>query len=153
MPLSHRLQVPNGHCTFAEDVMRNQSSYRSGDRCVHFKYFPRTQDLSMIINRYSLIAYGWRRFIEENGDDPERLVIMPMVKAAFLAMNATDDILHQEMCGPKLSKTVCRDKNISMNRWAMTGGSKRGWTTWLTAAVDRGHRIKPGCHFTQAVNL
>ena len=54
------------------------------------------------MNRFSLIAYGWRRFIEENGDDPERLVLMPMVKAAFLAMNATDDILHQEMCGPKL---------------------------------------------------
>ena len=53
-------------------------------------------------NTFSLIAYGWRRFIEEKGDDPERLVIMPMVKAAFLAMNATDDILHQEMCGQKL---------------------------------------------------
>ena len=69
---------------------------------------------------------------------------MPMVKAAFLAMNVTDDILHDETvkCGPLGSRTVCRPEEIRVNRWAMTGGSKRGWTTWLTAAVDRGHRIK-----------
>ena len=37
--------------------------------------------------------------MEENGDDHSRLLLAPMVKSAVLAMNATDDILHKEMCG------------------------------------------------------
>ena len=37
--------------------------------------------------------------MEENGDDHSRLLLAPMVKSAVLAMNATDDILHQENCG------------------------------------------------------
>ena len=37
--------------------------------------------------------------MEENGDDHSRLLLSPMVKAAVLAMNATNDILHEETCG------------------------------------------------------
>ena len=37
--------------------------------------------------------------MEENGDDHSRLLLAPMVKAAVLAMNATNDILHEETCG------------------------------------------------------
>ena len=46
--------------------------------------------------------------MEENGDMHERLVLAPMVKAAVLAMNATDDILHQENCDSK----KCRSADI-----------------------------------------
>ena len=37
--------------------------------------------------------------MEENGDDHSRLLLAPMVKSAVLAMNATDDILHEVNCG------------------------------------------------------
>ena len=93
--------------------------------------------------------------MEENGDMHERLLLAPMVKAAVLAMNATDDILHQEDCGIGPSAKKCRTSDVrynlygklksnryfSVNRWALTGGSKRGWTAWLAAAVDY-HRVK-----------
>lgn len=36
--------------------------------------------------------------MEENGDDHSRLLLAPMVKAAVLAMNATNDILHEQTC-------------------------------------------------------
>ena len=50
--------------------------------------------------------------MEENGDMHERLVLAPMVKAAVLAMNATDDILHQENCGGISSTTKCRTADV-----------------------------------------
>ena len=30
----------------------------------------------------------------------------------------------------------CREEGIEVDRWALTGGSKRGWTAWLAAGVD-----------------
>jgi PhoPQ-activated pathogenicity-related protein len=48
------------------------------------------------------------------------VVILPMVKSAFAAMKATEDILKDE----------------TLPNWTVSGASKRGWTTWLTAAVD-----------------
>ena len=50
--------------------------------------------------------------MEENGDMHERLLLAPMVKAAVLAMNATDDILHQENCGGISSTTKCRTEDV-----------------------------------------
>ena len=67
-----------------------------------------------------------------------------MVKAAVLAMNATNDILHEETCGKtQLSEGYpCREEGIEVDRWALTGGSKRGWTAWLAAGVDYKYRIQ-----------
>ena len=59
-----------------------------------------------------MIAYTWRRFMEENGDMHERLLLAPMVKAAVLAMNATDDILHQEDCGIGPAAKKCRSSDV-----------------------------------------
>lgn len=62
-----------------------------------------------------LIAYTWARFLE-TGDSawPAQL---PMVKSVVRAMD-TLQALH------------------GIDNFVLAGGSKRGWTTWLTGAVD-----------------
>lgn len=71
----------------------------------------------------SLIAYTWDRFLK-TGDErwPARL---PMTKAAVRAMDAVTSFL-----------SGLRDKPFEVTNFIVVGGSKRGWTTWTTAAVD-----------------
>ena len=72
----------------------------------------------------SMIAFTWRKFLQ-TGDErwPARL---PMTKAAVRAMDAVQEFLASEAGG-----------RIKVARWMVIGGSKRGWTTWTTAAVDK----------------
>jgi PhoPQ-activated pathogenicity-related protein len=71
-----------------------------------------------------LIAYTWDRFFR-TGDErwPLRL---PMTKAAVKAMDAVTAWSASADGG-----------QIAVRRFVVSGGSKRGWTTWTTAAVDR----------------
>ena len=46
-----------------------------------------------------------------------------MTKASVRAMDMAEEIIKE-----KLGSTI--------TSWSVTGGSKRGWTTWLVAAVD-----------------
>jgi len=62
-----------------------------------------------------LIAYTWARYLE-NGD-PAWPAQLPMVKSVVRAMD-TLQALH------------------GINNFVLAGASKRGWTTWLTGAVD-----------------
>jgi PhoPQ-activated pathogenicity-related protein len=70
------------------------------------------------------IAYTWEQFIK-TGDDtwPARL---PMVKSAVRAMDCVQELLASEEGGKHKVENFC-----------VAGGSKRGWTTWCTAAVDK----------------
>ncbi len=72
----------------------------------------------------AIIALTWKKYLE-TGDDrwPTRL---PMTKAAVRAMDATQEFMASEAGG----------KN-KVARWVITGGSKRGWTTWTTGIVDK----------------
>lgn len=72
----------------------------------------------------AIIAYTWQRYLE-TGDDrwPARL---PMTKAAVRAMDAVQEFMASEAGG-----------RAKVARWVVTGGSKRGWATWTTAAVDK----------------
>jgi PhoPQ-activated pathogenicity-related protein len=72
----------------------------------------------------SLIAYCWDKFLR-TGDErwPTRL---PMTKSAVRAMDTVT--------------AFCSSKDggeIKVNSFVVAGGSKRGWTTWTTAAVDK----------------
>jgi PhoPQ-activated pathogenicity-related protein len=71
-----------------------------------------------------LIAYCWDKYLR-TGDDrwPPRL---PMTKAVVRAMDTITDICARQEGGA-----------IKVNSFMITGGSKRGWTTWTTAAVDK----------------
>jgi PhoPQ-activated pathogenicity-related protein len=68
-----------------------------------------------------LIAYTFDRYLQTG--DAEWPLLLPMVKAAVRAMDASSAAAGREWQTPLESFTVL-------------GGSKRGWTTWLVGAVD-----------------
>ena len=72
----------------------------------------------------SLIAYTWDKFLR-TGDKkwPARL---PMTKSAVRAMDTVTAV-----CGSAAGG------NVKVDGFVVAGGSKRGWTTWMTAAVDK----------------
>jgi PhoPQ-activated pathogenicity-related protein len=68
-----------------------------------------------------LIAYTFNRYLATG--DQEWPLLLPMVKSVVRAFDASSAAAEQEWGTP-------------LERFTLTGGSKRGWTTWLTAAVD-----------------
>src|SRR6266542_2930347 len=71
----------------------------------------------------ALIAYTWDKFLR-TGDEkwPARL---PMTKAAVRAMDTVTAFCASHGGG-----------QVKVDQFFVAGGSKRGWTTWTTAAVD-----------------
>lgn len=71
-----------------------------------------------------LIAYGWDQFLRSG--DARWLARLPMTKAAVRAMDAATAFCASPAGG-----------GLTVDRFIVAGASKRGWTTWTTAAVDR----------------
>ena len=70
-----------------------------------------------------LIAYGWDKFLK--GGDEQWLARFPMTKAAVRAMDTVQAFAQSPEGGRR-----------ALTKFVVSGGSKRGWTTWTTAAVD-----------------
>lgn len=72
----------------------------------------------------ALIAYTWDKYLR-TGDDrwPARL---PMTKGAVRAMDAVTDFCAGVAGG-----------GVKVDSFVVAGASKRGWTSWTTAAVDK----------------
>ncbi len=72
----------------------------------------------------SLIAFCWDKYLR-TGDErwPTRL---PMTKSAVRAMDTVTSF-----CGSRAGGAW------KVDSFVVAGGSKRGWTTWTTAAVDK----------------
>ncbi|USO00210.1 MAG: PhoPQ-activated pathogenicity [Phycisphaeraceae bacterium] len=70
-----------------------------------------------------LLAESWTTAAKTK--DMGWIVHLAMVQSACAAMDATQGFLKTDEGG-----------NIEINRFVVTGASKRGWTTWLTACED-----------------
>jgi PhoPQ-activated pathogenicity-related protein len=70
-----------------------------------------------------LIAYGWDKHLRGGRD--EWLARLPMTKSAVRAMDTISEFMGGEARG-----------SVKVERYVVAGGSKRGWTTWTTGAVD-----------------
>jgi PhoPQ-activated pathogenicity-related protein len=75
-------------------------------------------------NEDNLIAYTWNQVITTS--DPTWSARLPMVKSAVRAMDTVQKVLASDEGG-----------KLGIDKFVVVGGSKRGWTTWLTGAVDR----------------
>ena len=72
----------------------------------------------------AIIAYSWDKFLR--GGDEKWPLRLPMTKAAVRALDTVTDFMASAKGGA-----------IKVDRFVITGASKRGWTTWLTGAVDK----------------
>ena len=68
-----------------------------------------------------IISMTFREFLKSG--DPNWPLLAPMVKSAVKGMDATQEALRKEW-------------DLDVKTFTITGASKRGWTTWLTGAVD-----------------
>jgi len=78
-------------------------------------YGPRRED--------EIIAYTWRKFLDTG--DANWPLRLPMTKAAVRAMDTVTSFAASADGG-----------GVKVDRFVVAGASKRGWTTWTTAAVD-----------------
>lgn len=70
-----------------------------------------------------LLAESW--VLARQTGDMGWIIHMPMVKSVVAAMDAVQQFARTDEGG-----------GHRIDRFVLAGGSKRGWTTWLTAAVD-----------------
>lgn len=77
----------------------------------------------------ALIAYTWDHFLNDSSN-PEWLNRFPMVKASARALDCITEFMQFKY-----------PQNQVIDSFTVSGASKRGWVTWLLAAVDR-KRVK-----------
>jgi PhoPQ-activated pathogenicity-related protein len=72
-----------------------------------------------------IISWTWRTYIDSPNPDPTVILRMPMTKAAKRGLDTV--------------AAVAKEKapETDINRFVVSGASKRGWTTWSIGCTDR----------------
>lgn len=115
---SRRSGAPDA--SFKEARLLTRLAVATGTVVVHLGQVPNQPILG---DRYedAIISLTFEKFLRTG--DPTWPCLLPMVKSAVRAMDAVQGF--------------SRERRLSEpKRFVVTGASKRGWTTWLTAAVD-----------------
>ncbi|HGJ66819.1 TPA: phenylacetic acid degradation protein [bacterium] len=106
-----------------EDEMMYASAIASGIGApVAVLYDVPRQPLFNKLKEDALISYTFMKVLETK--DPEWALLLPMTKTACKAMDVIEQFADEKL-------------GIMVNGFVVAGGSKRGWTTWLTSAVDK----------------
>lgn len=118
---SNKKGVPNWHDE-KDEFAKTLSSVASKNKGIValLRQTP-NQPLYGDLTEDALISYTLHNF-KEDGDYSWPL-LFPMVKSAVRGMDAVQDFAKKEL-------------KFDVNRFVVTGASKRGWTTWLTGAND-----------------
>jgi PhoPQ-activated pathogenicity-related protein len=103
-----------------EAVMLSSIAAKTGSVVAVLSQVP-NQPLFDNLREDALISYTFQKYMETKDDTWPCL--LPMVKSAVRAMDVVQRVVKEK-----------HGQDIA--RFVVTGASKRGWTTWLTAVVD-----------------
>jgi len=110
-----------GNSGWQELAAFGQVANKIGALCAVLNDVP-NQPLFGGLTEDALISYTFVEFAKSK--DVTWPALLPMTKSAVRAMTAVQEVAKKQW-------------DIDVKEFLATGGSKRGWTTWLTAAVDK----------------
>lgn len=117
---------PNPGQPSGDDVLATTLAQATGAPVAVLRQVP-NQPLFGGLSEDGIISYTFQEYLKDG--DPTWPALFPMVKSAVRAMDAIQAYAKQEW-------------QQDIGNFIVFGGSKRGWTTWLTAAYDGGKRVK-----------